>query len=426
MIAQKIHAFKILLAPFIALCGTSFAAEQARGVNRVLDLAPDARTLALGNQVFGFDGSVANVQTNASKLYSVDNTQFSFSHASLFGGAQYDWLAGFVPLSDQAGFGLAAGRFAADDILRTEEGQIYEGIDNIPRFSVSSYNLSLSGVWSRPLWSMGLSVHSLWHDYDQSGWGLRADLSGDYRPVPWFNAGALIKSLSSSYASYDGGYSEYDSPELYTGFGFHIPTPYFYGKLHLAWQSSGWFQEGARSVRPSDGDLLAAPSDSNKTPFELEGNRFTHVGSWLSVSSLAAEYQFDAGLTFRAALPEVKTPEYYTLGAGLNYKKWIDVDYAFENHPELQLTHRISVSIRPQFDFLKKSAPRTKIKVPALPSNQFEEKAPETVEKKIESSAIKSNESASNPQINTPLIPQTPPQTPAFEVEEKEEILEKK
>jgi hypothetical protein len=440
------------LFAFLSFFGISFSAERAEGVNIVLDVAPDARSLALGSVYLGMPGGLSTVQHNAAQMRDLEDAWVGVSRASLFGGVEYNWFGSSYKLSPKSGVGIALGRMSADGIYRTSEGQIYEGTSSIPTFSIADNFMSLSGFWARDLWSLGLTFHGLYRELDQSGWGLRTDLSGEYHPFPWMSTGVMFQSITSSYASFESGYSEYQSPEMYTGVGFHIPAPYFYGKLHLAWQSTGWFQKKARSVSPISGSLRSSPMDSSDTVFRLAGQRFVHLDEWLSVSGMAAEFNFDAGLSIRGALPELRTPSYYTMGAGIHYKKWLQVDYAFESHPELNLAHRVSLAInwgyftRKQVDggreiqnsgtLLNGALDSSKIQskgldphlpLDTLPKSTVSMDSTNSIpQKTIDSGSDKNKEESLHEEKMPPILNQENPLKPFVKEDEPEEVLERK
>jgi len=127
----------------------SFAQVTRKYSNEFLSIGVDARAFAMGNSVVAHTNDVNSAYWNPAGLTEVyHGPQIAAMHAEYFQGiAKYDYLAGAMPLDNNAVVALSLYRFGVDDILNTTQLIDSQGnidYDRISKFSTADYALSLS------------------------------------------------------------------------------------------------------------------------------------------------------------------------------------------------------------------------------------------------------------------------------------------
>jgi hypothetical protein len=268
----------------------------------------------------------------------------AFSHVSYFEGTAYDYAVLAWPFGHSGTLGLGFSRFGASDIPLIREGEPLPEGSEYNTFSISDY--VFTGAWGRPFGklSLGISFHLLKRELDQSGWGFRADAGGRYTFLAdRLAAAAFLQGWTSSAARWESGAREFSPPELKLALQGTEPFPYFYGKLHIYWQSAGIFHSENRALEwggdPFDTTLVKGKTVGRKLwqdPFD-----------WLSGGQLGLEFETDFGVLLRAGLQHIGTPAAWTAGAGLRPLNWLQADYAYQRHPALSAVHRVSITAFP-------------------------------------------------------------------------------
>lgn len=331
----------------LALSGLAFSADRVSGANATLNIVPGAGSAALGGAVIAQPEDLLGFGDNPMQLATQDYAWGSFSHVAYFEGTVYDMVSMSLPLEGFHGLGFSFSRFGADDIPWIKEGEpIPEGSDYR---TLNMADWVFSVAYGRRLWKnldFGVSLHGLYREMDQSGFGFRGDLGLRYSFPRNFSLSALLRGWTSSSAKWESGTFEYEAPELYVAGSWNVPIPYFYGSLSLYLQSAGILHREARDL-------------------DFEGNerggRFWEEPlDFLAGSRGGVEFSFDFGLSLRAGLSSFTTWESFTLGAGLLVSKFLKVDYAFESHPVLSSVHRVSVSVSPWLFFKNPKEPKAK------------------------------------------------------------------
>lgn len=373
----------------------SLAADRVSGANATLNIVPGARSAALGGTVMAQPEELLGFGDNPWQLATQDYVWGSFSHVAYFEGTVYDLVSMSIPLGEMHGLGVSFSRFGADDIPWIKEGESIPEGSNYNTLNMADWVFSVA--YGRRLWKnldFGVSLHGLYREMDQTGFGFRGDLGLRYLFPKNFSLAALLRGFTSSAAKWESGTFEYESPELYLAASWNLPVHYFYGKLGLYWQSAGIFHHEARDL-------------------DFEGNerggRFWEEPiDFLAGSRGGVEFAFDFGLSLRAGLSSFTTWESFTLGAGMVVSKFLKVDYAFESHPVLSSVHRVSVSISPWLFFNSPKEPK------ACSNRSFVEKE-ETLEEVIESEP--SNSKAETAEPSTETIEKTPAEISSEETE---------
>ena len=328
----------VLLVLFTGV--SAHALERVSGANATLDIIPGAKAAALGGAILAVEDDYINLFLNSYQLASNEYVWGSFSHVAYYEGTFFDIASMTVPFAENQSLGISFSRFGANDIPWIKEGEALPEGSDYRTLNIADYVFSV--VYGRKLFrnlDFGVSLHGLYRELDQTGFGFRGDATLRYRLPCHFSVASLLKGWTSSAAKWEEGSSEYESPEVYLAASWWAPVPYFYGKLLLYYQSAGLFHHEARDLdfdsEPRGGRIWDSPAD------------------WFSGSRAGAEYVFDFGLSLRFGLASFTTFESFTAGAGFVLSEFLKVDYAFESHPMLSSVHRVSISVSPWLFFNK-------------------------------------------------------------------------
>ena len=329
-------SLKNFVLSFCALAvSQAFAAERVIGANATLDINAGARSAALGGASIALDHDLLSLTSNPEQLAEAKNSWVAFSHVAYYEGTQYDYGAVQFPLGDLGGLGIVFSRFGSSDIPKiAEDDPIPEG-ESYRTFSIADYVLTLA--WGRRFLDgrldVGIGVHGLYRELDQSGWGFRGDAGARFHAFDWLTVSSFLKGWTSSAVTWEEGTVEYSSPEWYLGLGLSRPVSYFYGTVSAYWQSAGVLHRENRD------------EDWNG---DVRGGRFwEHPIDWLGGGRAGVEFAFDFGLSVRAGLSSLSELKSWTVGAGFSLSNWLRIDYAFESHPTLSAVHRVSLEISP-------------------------------------------------------------------------------
>lgn len=378
MILNNIHKFGLgrthLIPAFVAvvfLISQSWAAEQVVGVNPVLEIIPDARTAGTANVKMGLEGGIPSMQENPSGLADLSfpylekgasgwkSSQIHFSHTSYFLGDQYHYLAAAFPLNNvltaMTG-GLSLAMFGSDDIPYIQENDtLPDGTDyntlNVREYILTSA-LAKKGIVNLDSLQAGAGVHLLFRDYDQSGIGLRVDLSAAYTFQNNVKLGVAVPAALTSYSRWQSGYSEFSRPQVKLGLGYKKHSPYFYGTFHLAWESEPVWGEEARGLEWEEGTYLDTASSEDEN-VQADVDQASVVGEalhkdpvgWLQASNAAIEYTSDWGGSLRFGFQDFLSLSSWSAGAGFRPNDWLEFFYSYQSHPSLDEVHRISMEL---------------------------------------------------------------------------------
>jgi hypothetical protein len=358
-------AFSLLPAPCIHADGI----HDAAGVNLTAEEGFGARHSGMATGFSGFQRDANAVGNAPAAMNDVDDFAFATAHAEKFGEAKYDDFAFLFPFDARGTLGLGLARYGVSDIEArsgvTPNSSLPDGL-----FSAADYLVvgSFARRWGdrdgRAL-DVGTSVHLLYRQLDQDGFGVRADAMAQYTWADRYRVGALLKGMIPSAAKWESGYSEYEDPDLQLGAAAKIPAPYFYGTLEVAYQTEGLFQRRAKSQ------------------IKVEGARFNQsFPDAVATGNLGMEFLFDFGLSVRCGFSELylnrDAASLATFGIGYNWRGIAGIDYSFSPHPDLLASHRLSLQFTPAFPSFNGRKFRTQGAVSARPSTQ---RAPASEEK---------------------------------------------
>jgi hypothetical protein len=302
--------------------------NEAAGVNLSADEGFGARHSGMSLTFAGFQTD-ANAVTNApAGMNDVDDFTFSTAHSERFGEAKFDDVALLVPLDPRSTLGIGLSRYGVSDIERYPEGVNPLVSQPTGHFSVADYLVAASFARA--------TLHLLYRRLDQDGFGMRADAMAQYTWDDFLRVSALVKGAIPSAATWESGYSEYESPDIHLGISFRRPAPYFYGTLQAGYQTEGLLQKRAKSIGDDFGERF-----------------FSDPAATLQAGNLGLEFLFDFGVAVRFGLAEIGmgggTLSAATFGVGYAWKNILGLDYSFAPHPDLQSSHRISLQFTPAF-----------------------------------------------------------------------------
>lgn len=210
LLPNQFSVLKLKITTFILLIGTlSFAQVTRKYSNEFLSIGVDARAFAMGNAVVANTGDVNSTYWNPAGLTEVyDGPQIAAMHAEYFQSiAKYDYIAGAMPLENNAVVGLSVYRFGVDDILNTTQLIDSQGnidYDRISKFSTADYALSLSyaGYFlGNSDISVGANAKVVYRHIGKfaSSFGFGIDLGLQYRTQDQFFFGVMARDITTTF-----------------------------------------------------------------------------------------------------------------------------------------------------------------------------------------------------------------------------------
>ncbi|MFV0304449.1 MAG: PorV/PorQ family protein, partial [Moheibacter sp.] len=201
---------KLKIIAIIILVGTlSFAQVTRKYSNEFLSIGVDARAFAMGNSVVANTGDVNSTYWNPAGLTEVyEDWQLSAMHAEYFQSiAMYDYIAGAIPLDNNAVVGLSLYRFGVDDILNTTELIDNQGnidYDRISKFSTADYALSMSYAgyfFGNSDIAVGANAKIIYRHIGKfaNSFGFGLDLGLQYRTEDKFFFGLMARDITTTF-----------------------------------------------------------------------------------------------------------------------------------------------------------------------------------------------------------------------------------
>lgn len=198
---------KTSLSLIFSLLITVVSAQTARKYsNEFLNIGVDAAAFGMANAVVATTQTVNAGYWNPAGLTQLKDNQLSFMHASYFANiANYDYLAGAMPIDDKSAVGFSIIRFGVDDIMNTtqlidEQGNI--DYSRISLFSAADYAFTFSYARKLPLdgFSYGVNakvIHRIIGDF-ASSWGFGFDVGVQFSSEKW-KFGAMARDITTTF-----------------------------------------------------------------------------------------------------------------------------------------------------------------------------------------------------------------------------------
>jgi tetratricopeptide (TPR) repeat protein len=170
----KISLIALLLA--LSLISIAFAQGDA-GRESPFIMGAGARGMGMGRAFVSLDGEASSAFTNVGATYSIDRSEFSALHTSLFMGTSYDCLALAHPVGSLGVFSLSLGRLGTSSFTGRDEF-------NRPDQSISSSESHMGISFARQLYygfSGGVTLKGVGQEIgDKAGYGFGLDLGFQY------------------------------------------------------------------------------------------------------------------------------------------------------------------------------------------------------------------------------------------------------
>lgn len=339
---------------------TAYAVE-VRNANEVLQFERSPRNASLAGVSLGLPSDLSAIASYPSSLTELSHFQIGASHTEHFLNSSFDVLNSALQINDQSAMGISLARFASDDIPLIHEGEVIEG-SSWNTFSIADYVLSMAISRNYKPFRIGGTLHILYRELDQLGAGISSDISADWLFSKQWIFSSRFKNLTTSTARWENGTIESSPPDLLFGIGWNQRLNYFYGDLHIAWQSAGLFQQEGKSESTTKSE-----------------SRISDPFNWLSVSSTAFEFETDFGLDLRGGLRNVHDISSISLGAGIQLPHNFEIDYAYQHHSSLGNVHRVGVSWKFDVnskDSIPKDNSSTIIKENPIPIQEIKQNPP--------------------------------------------------
>lgn len=199
----KITSFLILISSL------SYAQAFRKYSNEFLNIGVDARAFAMGNAVVANINDVNAAYWNPAGLTEVyHGPQLAAMHAEYFQGiAMYDYIAGAMPLENNAVVAASLYRFGVDDILNTTQLIDSQGnidYDRISKFSTADYALKLSYagyfLGNKDI-AVGANAKLVYRHIGKfaSSFGFGIDLGLQYRTQDNFFFGLMARDITTTF-----------------------------------------------------------------------------------------------------------------------------------------------------------------------------------------------------------------------------------
>lgn len=199
----------------ISIAGT---AQQLRKYsNEFLNIGVDAAAFGMANAVTATTADVNAAYWNPAGLVNLEDKQLSLMHASYFANiANYDYIAGAMPLDEKSAVAFNIIRFGVDDIMNTtqlieEDGSI--NYDNISLFSAADYAFTFSYARYLPLdgFSYGINAKVIRRIIGEfaTSWGFGFDAGIQFQTKNNWSFGVMARDITTTYNTWAIDEEEY-------------------------------------------------------------------------------------------------------------------------------------------------------------------------------------------------------------------------
>ena len=184
-----------------------------------MNIGVDAAAFGMANSVVATTNDVNAAYWNPAGLMELEDNQISLMHASYFANiANYDYIAGAMPLDRESAVAFSVIRFGVDNIMNTtqlieEDGQI--NYDNISYFSAADYAFTLSYARNLPLkgFRYGVNAKVIRRVIGKfaNSWGFGFDASIQFEGDNGWKFGAMARDITTTYNTWSIDEDEYSS-----------------------------------------------------------------------------------------------------------------------------------------------------------------------------------------------------------------------
>ena len=311
------------------VCGTTTVVQAGvfvigRYSSEFLSLGAGARALSMGGASVASPSPAASSYYNPSALAGFRRNEVEFMHSSHFENLfTYDYLALAKALPNGLTGGLTILYTRVGDIPETRLMDPNAPLSDANRVIVSRHSsdneLALIASVGKPLlsgWRVGGNAKLLYKSLvGESAYGIGFDVGAGRSLGKSFNVGAVVRDLTSSVLAWSTGRTEAILPSVVVGGSWSTSVPALNADILVAADLDGHFESRGEAELVSAGPLSVEP----------------RVG---------AEYIIANTVALRGGM----NGDDWTAGAGIRLAM-LNVNAAFQNHPELGWTNRVSVAV---------------------------------------------------------------------------------
>ncbi len=321
-----IHVRRIVAIIAISLV-TQVAHSQwviGRYAGEFMNLGAGARALAMGGASVASPSSATAGYYNPSALAGISQRSVEFMHASQFDNLfTYDFLSFSTPMQRGMSGAVTMLYSRVGDIPLTRLADPSQPLSDANRVEVDGqtgdHELAVLASGGRELgdgWNGGASAKILTKSVaSETAIGLGFDLGVQRSLGSRSEIGAVVRDITTSTMAWSTGRTESILPTLAVGGRWSTPLRAMNADVTVVADAEARFESRGEAEVISAGPMTVEP----------------HVG---------AEYLISHTVALRAGLKG----ERFTAGAGLHFGS-LDVHAALEDHPDLGLTHRVSVGV---------------------------------------------------------------------------------
>lgn len=296
-----------------------------------LAIGVGARPLALGGAFTAAVNDISAIYWNPAGLAGLSHAQMQVMHSERFAGiVNWDYIGAGIPLDGKSTVALGIFRLGVDGIPLTrlkdpdrDIGEIYfdesgRRLQNVP-FAykyVNPSDLAIFGSygmrWRDRLW-IGANAKLIRRAADVSeAWGIGFDAGFLAQFENNLRVGAMLRDATTTLLAWSGGHQELIAPRLQTGVSYH-------------------FAFHAFSFLPVL-DLITYFDNTVETTVSMGRMGMDVLGG------------LEVGYQNRLALRVGTNAGTLTAGAGFRIS-FFSIDYGFQTHSELGMSHRISLTL---------------------------------------------------------------------------------
>jgi len=289
-----------------------------------LNIGVGVKARALGNAFVALADDPTATYWNPAGIYYCNNLSFNIMHSEEYAGnLKYDAISAVYPLDDAKKFGFLITRTGISGIPLTELEDPNDTISvhNPPYaykyVSDADYTgyLSFSSKLFTDI-SFGITTKLIYRiigDIKASGIGLDAGFL--YKVNPSIQVGLNIRDAIGTSIWWKNGETETVSPNILAGASTRFVFPIINVPSRLLCQTDIYFENRKGAAQLSVG----------KASLDFHAGMLFDIAPFLSIA---------CGID----------REYFTAGAFISYKNYT-LQYAFEDNPDLDIIHRISIEV---------------------------------------------------------------------------------
>lgn len=201
----------------ILLFSINSYAQTRKYSNEFLNIGVDAAAFGMANAVVANTNDVNAAYWNPAGLTQLEDNQIALMHANYFANiANYDYIAGAMPLDHNSVAAFSLIRFGVDDIMNTtqlidEQGNI--DYNRISLFSAADYAFTFSYARKMPLdgFSYGINakvIRRIIGDFADA-WGFGFDAGIQFETKNNWHFGFMARDITTTYNTWNIDEEEY-------------------------------------------------------------------------------------------------------------------------------------------------------------------------------------------------------------------------